>query len=212
MKVIASASAAAVLATAGLATVGLAGIPQTAEAQSRGAPRGSYAQTCEGAYVNRGRLYADCRDSRGNYRPTSIELARCSSSDIGNDNGLLVCYNHRGDYENSSGGGRPPGGGWGNDRPGGGWGGGGRDSITVYRDSDYRGQSATFTGEVPNLSSTGLNDQISSMRFNGAWEACTDSQFRGNCQVFRDSVRNLSDFGMNDRISSIRPARGGWGW
>ena len=70
----------------------------------RVAPRGSFADSCTGAYVNQGRLYADCRDTRGNMRGTSIELARCSSSDIGNDNGLLVCYNHRGDYEDN---GRP---------------------------------------------------------------------------------------------------------
>ncbi|MEG1029039.1 MAG: hypothetical protein RSE34_03055, partial [Brevundimonas sp.] len=86
-----------------------------AQVQTRGAPRGSYAQSCSGSYVNQGRLYADCRDRRGNMRETSIELARCSSSDIGNDNGLLVCYNHRGDYENN---GRPGG------NNGGGWGGG----------------------------------------------------------------------------------------
>jgi len=49
--------------------------------------------------VNQGRLYADCRDTRGNVRGTSIELGRCSSSDIGNDNGLLVCHNVRGDSE-----------------------------------------------------------------------------------------------------------------
>jgi len=77
----------------------------------RVAPRGSFADSCSGSYVNQGRLYADCRDTRGNVRGTSIELARCSSSDIGNDNGLLVCHNVRGDYE-----GRGNNGGWDRDR------------------------------------------------------------------------------------------------
>ncbi len=204
MKSIVAASAALGL------MAGLASAPQSAEAQQRGAPWGSYAQSCTGAYVNQGRLYADCRDTRRNVRPTSIELNRCSDSDIGNDNGLLVCSGHRGQFEDGGRPGRPGGGnGPGNGGPGGGgWGGGGRNSITIYRDAGFRGESATFQGAVPNLSSTGLNDAISSMTFRGEWEACTDSNFRGQCQVFSNDVRNLDRWGMNDRISSLRPLRG----
>ncbi len=109
-------------AGASLAVAGSLSVPQTAEAQSRGAPRGSYADSCNGAYVNQGRLYADCRDTRGNYRSSSIDLNACSSSDIGNDNGLLVCHNVRGSYENNGGGNN--GGGWNGGNNGGGWNGG----------------------------------------------------------------------------------------
>lgn len=186
-----------------------------AQAMQRGAPRGSYAQSCSGSYVNQGRLYADCRDRRGNMRETSIELARCSSSDIGNDNGLLVCYNHRGDYEDN---GRPGGGNGGNPGwpggPGGGNGGGwGNTSITVYRDANYRGQSMTFRQEVPNLRNSGLNDAISSMRLGrGSWEVCEDANYRGRCEVINGDVSNLGRSGMNDRISSLRPLRRGGNW
>ncbi|WGM46856.1 hypothetical protein KOAAANKH_01730 [Brevundimonas sp. NIBR10] len=209
--------------------------------QQRVAPRGSYAQTCSGEYVNQGRLYADCQDTRGNLRGTSIELARCANSEIGNIDGLLVCGSFRGDYErgngggNNGGGGRPGGGGnngggWGGNNGGnngggwggnggnngGGWGGGnnnGRDSVTVYRDANFRGQSQTFSGEIYNLGNSGFNDAISSMQFRGTWEACTDSNFRGQCQQFDGSVSNLDRWGLNDRISSIRPVRrGGGGW
>lgn len=172
----------------------------------RGAPRGSYAQTCTGSYVNQGRLYADCRDTRGRMRSTSIELARCSSSDIGNDDGLLVCQGVRGSFENNG-----NGGGWGGGNNGGGWG-GGRNSITVYQDANFRGYSETFRGEIYDLGRSGFNDRISSMQMNGTWEACTDANFRGQCQVFSGSVRNLDNWGMNDRISSLRPARGGGRW
>ena len=86
----------------------------------RVAPRGSFADTCTGAYVNQGRLYADCRDTRGNVRGTSIELARCSSSDINNSDGLLVCGNVRGEYEGRDNGGRGNGGGNGGGTYGGG--------------------------------------------------------------------------------------------
>lgn len=181
-----------------------------AQVQTRGAPRGSYAESCTGSYVNQGRLYADCRDRRGNMRETSIELARCSSSDIGNDNGLLVCYNHRGDYEDNGrpGSGNGNGGGWGGGN-GGGW---GNRSITVYRDANYRGQSMSFRQEMPNLRNSGMNDAISSMRLGrGAWEVCEDANYRGRCQIIDGDVSNLGRTGWNDRISSLRPARrGNW--
>jgi len=215
MKTIAYFAAGAVLAAGGLAAV-----PQSAEAQSRAAPRGSYSQSCSGAYVNQGRLYADCRDTRGNTRPTSIELSPCSSSDIGNDNGLLVCHGVRGEHEGggrggSNNNGNNNGGGWGGNNNG--WSnnnnnGGGRNTVTVYRDANFSGPSQTFRGEVYNLGDSGFNDAISSMEFRGQWEACTDADFRGQCQLFSDNVRNLDRWGMNDLISSIRPARGGGGW
>src|SRR5690606_21850490 len=85
----------------------------------------------------------------------------------------------------------------------------GRESITVYRDAWYQGQSTRFTGEIADLGRTPFNDQISSMRFQGRWEACTDAYFRGQCQTFSGDVGDLARVGMNDRISSLRPARGG---
>lgn len=175
--------------------------------QQRGAPRGSYSRSCSDAYVNRGRLYAECRDSRNRTYSTSIQLDRCGNHDISNIEGRLTCGPHRGDIENGQGGGRPggPGG------PGGGGGWGGRASITVFIDADYRGASATFDSEMANLGNTGFNDQISSMRLRGEWEVCTDAYFRGNCQIIDGDVSNLSRLGLNDRISSLRPVRRGGG-
>lgn len=195
------------------AMAALSGAPQEyapnrgQDGPQRVAPRGSYAATCSGSYVNQGRLYADCRDERGRLRGTSIDLQRCGNFDVANDNGRLVCGNVRGDFEN---GGGNNGGGWGDNNGGGNWGGnGGRNTITVYRDANYRGASLTLRGAVPDLRSSGLNDRISSMRFQGEWEACTDANFRGRCQTFSNDVGNLDRFGMNDSISSLRPVRGG---
>ena len=233
-----------IAALAMLAGGGQERAPSLNDGPQRVAPRGSFAETCSGSYVNQGRLYADCEDMRGNVRGTSIELARCSASDIANIDGLLVCGSVRGEYEQGNNGGRPGGGGnngggrgggnggnngggWGGGNGGnngGGWGGGnggngggwggnnGRNSITVYSDSNYRGQSETFRGEVANLGRSGLNDQISSMELNGAWEVCTDAWFRGQCQIISSSTRNLNNTNINDRISSMRPARGGGRW
>lgn len=172
--------------------------------QQRAAPRGSYSRTCSNSYVNRGRLYADCQDRRGSVRGTSIELNRCGDYEITNDDGRLACGPYRGDYENGNGG-RPGGGG----NNGGGW--GGRSSITVYVDANYRGASTSFDGEISNLSNSGFNDRISSMRLRGEWEVCTDAYFRGTCQIVDTDISNLSRFGLNDRISSLRPARRGGG-
>ncbi|WP_292262094.1 beta/gamma crystallin-related protein [Brevundimonas sp.] len=190
-----------------------------APAQQRGpqnhyndrAPRGSYSQTCSNVSMNQGRLYAECRDMRGQTRGTSIEANRCGQADIANDNGLLICGNIRGSYTNNRPG-RNNGGGWNNGgNNGGGWG-GGRDSITVYRDANFRGASTRFDGEMANLDRTGFNDAISSMQMRGRWEVCTDAYFRGNCQVLDGDVRNLDRWGLNDRISSMRPVRGGGRW
>jgi hypothetical protein len=174
----------------------------------RVAPRGSYRDSCQEEYVNRGRLYADCRDRQGRMRGTSIELAQCGPYNIANDDGRLVCGPHRGQYEDRPG---RPGGGWGDDRPGGGWG-GGRGSAVIYTDANFRGASQRIDGEMPNLSNTGFNDRISSIQLRGRWEVCTDAYFRGYCQTLDGDVRNLGNTGLNDRISSMRPVRGGGRW
>ena len=193
--------------------------------QERGAPRGDYRDSCSGEYVNRGRLYADCRTRRNDIRATSIELARCSSYEIRNSDGILTCGPYRGDDEGrpGGGGGYPggPGGGWnpggpgggypgGPGGPGGGWN-GGRQSITVYRDANYRGQAMQFNGEVSNLRNTGMNDAISSFRLRGTWELCTDANFGGRCTLFDGDETNLARWQLNDSISSLRPARRGGG-
>ena len=194
------------LAAMAVVSGGAAPAQQDPQVGARVAPRGDYRDSCSGEYVNRGRLYADCRTDRGRIRGTSIELNRCSDYEIRNDNGLLVCGPYRGQYEDRPGGG--------NDGPGwpGGGGGGGRGSITIYRDADFRGASFRFDGEVPNLANTGFNDAISSMQFRGRWEACTDAYYRGQCQTFTDDIRNLQRWGMNDRISSLRPVGRGGRW
>lgn len=180
---------------------------QDGQVSPRVAPRGDYRQSCSGEYVNRGRLYADCRTDRGQIRGSSIELNRCSDYEIRNNDGLLVCGPNRGQYEDR--GDRPdrPGRPDRPDRPG-----GGREAITVYRDSDFRGASFRFDGAVPNLANSGFNDAISSMQVRGEWEACTDAYFRGQCQTFRDDIRNLQRWGVNDRISSLRPVGRGGRW
>lgn len=187
--------------------------PRVEGGPQRVAPRGGYRDSCSSEYVNRGRLYADCRARNGRIRGTSIELNRCGDYEIRNDDGRLVCGPWRGDYEDRPDRpGRPdrpdrpdrPG------RPGGGWDRGA--SITIYRDAYFRGASTRLDGEIANLANMGFNDAISSMQLRGEWEVCTDAYFRGQCRTFRDDVHNLQQQGINDRISSLRPVRRGGRW
>jgi beta/gamma crystallin len=78
--------------------------------------------------------------------------------------------------------------------------------ITVYTDPDFRGESATFRNDTPDLRGYGLNDKVSSIELpNGeAWEICQDVNYGNRCQVVSGSLSNLRDMGWNDRISSLR--------
>ena len=79
-----------------------------------------------------------------------------------------------------------------------------RIGITVYADPNFKGQSASFGDDTPNVDR--LNDKISSIRIpNGeAWEVCQDTDYRNQCQVLSDDVADLRSMGWNDRISSLR--------
>jgi len=84
-----------------------------------------------------------------------------------------------------------------------------RIGITVYADPNFKGQSASFGDDTPNVDR--LNDKISSIRIpNGeAWEVCQDTDYRNHCQVLSDDVADLRSMGWNDRISSLRRINNG---
>ncbi|MEZ5317779.1 MAG: beta/gamma crystallin-related protein [Vicinamibacterales bacterium] len=85
--------------------------------------------------------------------------------------------------------------------------------ITVYEDINFGGRSRTFTLDVDNLRSSGLNDRISSLVVarGESWEVCVDPDYRGRCTTVTGSDANLVDSGWNDRISSMRRVGGGFG-
>lgn len=154
------------------------------EARQGVVPQGSYLQSCSGTFVNQGRLYSNCRNRQGNNRPSSIELAACTSSDIGNDDGLLVCAGVRGRAETN--GGRA-----------------GAQAI-LYPDAFFGGTPVTLTAATPNMGTMTINDRVSSMRLTGVWTVCTNASYGGSCRSFRGDHRNL-DSTFNDAISAMRP-------
>src|SRR5690606_41689656 len=84
----------------------MSGAPQQRAPQMpelRVAPRGDYRDSCNGEYVNRGRLYADCRTRRGQIQGTSSQLNRCSAYEIRNTDGVRTCGSVRGQIEGRAG-------------------------------------------------------------------------------------------------------------
>ena len=83
--------------------------------------------------------------------------------------------------------------------------------ITVFEDTNFRGGSATFREDVPDLRRFNLNDRITSLRVapGEIWEACIDIDYGGRCQVFSGAEPDLHRrSGWNDEISSLRRIRG----
>lgn len=82
--------------------------------------------------------------------------------------------------------------------------------ITVFRDRDFAGASATYRTNMPNLTST-FNDQISSVRVGAGeqWEVCELPNYRGRCVVISGEESDLRRNAWDNMISSFRRVRGG---
>jgi hypothetical protein len=80
--------------------------------------------------------------------------------------------------------------------------------ITLYSDSDFRGQSVTLDSDTPSLSDVDFNDRASSILVTtGTWQVCEHADFSGRCEEFGPGeYRELS--GFNDVASSVRQIDG----
>jgi hypothetical protein len=80
--------------------------------------------------------------------------------------------------------------------------------ITVFADSNYNGEGATFREDIPDLRPYDLSDKISSFRIarGEAWEVCQDIHYANRCQVFSGDESSLRRLGWDNRISSLRRA------
>jgi hypothetical protein len=85
--------------------------------------------------------------------------------------------------------------------------------LSVFVDPNFRGDSATFRNNIPDLRTVRLNDEITSVQVERgeAWEVCEDVNFGGRCRVFSGDEPDLRRVGWNDTISSVRLVRGGRG-
>lgn len=83
--------------------------------------------------------------------------------------------------------------------------------MTIFADSNFRGNRVTLERDARNLSDFGFNDRISSVVIrSGTWQLCQDANFRGRCaELGPGEYRQLP---FNDSVSSIREiSRGGPG-
>lgn len=81
-----------------------------------------------------------------------------------------------------------------------------RDMVTLYVDSNYRGNNQQFGDGSYNASDIGLpNDAISSIRVPSGMSVTvyTDDHHRGRSETYSSDIRALS-YDFNDKITSIR--------
>ena len=84
--------------------------------------------------------------------------------------------------------------------------------LTLFSDSNFRGQRVVLDRDAPNLADFGFNDRASSVVIrSGTWVLCEHANFGGRCAEFGPGeYRELP--GFNDAISSARQVdRGGQG-
>ncbi|MDQ2987739.1 MAG: beta/gamma crystallin family protein [Pseudomonadota bacterium] len=76
--------------------------------------------------------------------------------------------------------------------------------LTLFADSEFRGNQVTLSNSVANLNDLGFNDRTSSVVVrSGTWQLCEHANFGGYCAELRPGeYRFLS--GFNDKVSSVR--------
>ena len=140
-------------------------------------PDGSWRTSCRNARVYGFELYAECRDRRGAWPETSIDLRDCDD-EIANENGRLVCagdgfsqitlYKHT-NFTGAS-----------------------RMFSTDIPDLGSYG----FANLASSVEVEG-----------GVWQLCDRPNYRGYCIVVDRAQANLWAFGFNDRTESVRRVR-----
>ncbi len=83
-----------------------------------------------------------------------------------------------------------------------------RHPVWLYEHSNFAGRTVRATGDVNDLSGSGMNDTASSIFITlGTWQFCADSNYRGRCVTLGPGQYNEMPPGMNDEISSFRRVR-----
>ena len=92
---------------------------------------------------------------------------------------------------------------------------GGAVGVTLYRDANFSGRSATFTGDVHSLVNTQVgNDSVSSIRVPRGCQVTvySDDNYRGRAETFDRDVTDLGRSNVgNDSITSLRVRCTGYG-
>ncbi|WP_291047813.1 beta/gamma crystallin-related protein [Hyphomonas sp.] len=77
--------------------------------------------------------------------------------------------------------------------------------ITLYSDTNLRGNAVELTGDQPNFNTIHFNDQARSIEVRGGvWMVCADGNYKGRCEYIDRTVRNLGEIGLSGAISSAK--------
>lgn len=85
--------------------------------------------------------------------------------------------------------------------------------LRVFADINFRGTTATFIRDTPDLQASGMAKTVSSLQVAAgeAWQVCTEANFRGRCDTVTEDVSDLRRGLWNDAIASVRRLRAGRG-
>lgn len=83
--------------------------------------------------------------------------------------------------------------------------------LRVFSDNGFRGMTAGFVRDTPDLTTAGLEGSISSLQVadGEVWEICTAPRFGGRCRTVNGEINDLRRGGWNDVVLSVRRLRGG---
>lgn len=83
--------------------------------------------------------------------------------------------------------------------------------LTLFADSEFRGNQITLSNTVTNLNDVGFNDRTSSVVVrSGTWQVCEHINFGGYCAELRPGEYRFLE-GFNDKITSVREVGNGAG-
>src|SRR5262245_66105398 len=82
--------------------------------------------------------------------------------------------------------------------------------ITVFADLNFRGKTATFRQDVPDLRPMGLDNRIRSLRVGRGekWEVCEHANYQGRCVVVSGDESDLRRNAWDRIISILRRVDG----
>ena len=81
--------------------------------------------------------------------------------------------------------------------------------LRLFGEINFKGRTASFLHDTPNLESAGMAGVVSSLRVASGetWQICTEVNYGGVCRIVTEDISDLRRRGLNDRILSVRFVR-----
>jgi hypothetical protein len=81
--------------------------------------------------------------------------------------------------------------------------------LEAFADINFKGRSATYSANTPDVAATGMGAMISSLRvpIGETWQVCTEANYQGRCRLLTENQSDLRRGEWNDVIGSLRRVR-----